>query len=357
MADYDYGNARLRAMKSRLLSRREIQALAEVGSLQGLITALTSTAYRKPIEAALARTSGMDCIAESLRNDLINTLGKIRQFYSGEAGDIVAIVLRTCDIHNLKTILRGLSRDIPAGEIPAILLPVGDLDSSTLVELTRSPGPRGAIDLLASMNMPIVQPLLKLRAEHPGADIFEMELALDQWYYREARQYLENSHADDLMSSALKLDADIANILTVLRFAHAPAEHKIISQRFETGDLTRLLVGPGRLPFTLLAQAGGQDTVEAAVNILAGTVYEPPLRLGLEAYTKSNRLSDLEKQLRRFRLAWMSTLIAKDPLGIGVVLGYMALKINEVSNIRWIALGINLGLNSASIKADLEFIA
>ena len=40
MSDFDYGNARLRVMKSRLLSRQELEALAEAGSLNGLIAAL-----------------------------------------------------------------------------------------------------------------------------------------------------------------------------------------------------------------------------------------------------------------------------------------------------------------------------
>jgi hypothetical protein len=47
MADYDYGNARLRVMKSRLLPRSELEVLAEAGSLDGLIAALTKTVYQK----------------------------------------------------------------------------------------------------------------------------------------------------------------------------------------------------------------------------------------------------------------------------------------------------------------------
>jgi vacuolar-type H+-ATPase subunit C/Vma6 len=44
----------------------------------------------------------------------------------------------------------------------------------------------------------------------------------------------------------------------------------------------------------------------------------------------------------------------KDPLGIGMVLGYVALKVNEVNNIRWITQGINLGLKAEAVRAGLE---
>ena len=356
MSGYDYGNARLRAMKSRLLSRPEMEALVQVGSVQALINALIKSAYRKAIEEALVRASDLDCIAEALNRDLVETLGKVRRFYSGRAGEMVAIPLRAYDVHNLKTILRGLSKHATPDEITPALLPVGELTPALLTRLARAPEPRAAIDLLASMRLPMAQPLLELRADQPGADIFEMELALDRWRFQQAYNYVEKSpRATGLLRSALDLEADLANLLTALRFAHAPAERQVLRKRMGGNDLDRLFVGPGRLSFEFLVRVGGQDSVERAVEVLAGTPYQPPLRAGLEVYARSGRLSDLEKGLRHFRLRWMAGLIIKDPLGIGVPLGYCALKTSEVSNIRWITQGINLGLEADAIRAELEF--
>jgi len=357
MSNFDYGNARLRAMKSRLLSRHELEALAEVGSLRGLIAALTKTPYRKPVEAALARTSGMNCIASALRDDLINTLGKIQSFYRDEAGEMVAMVMRSYDLHNLKGILRGLAHHVSPAEILSVLLPVGELKSDLLGELARAPDPRAAIDLLASINSPFAQPLLKLRAEYPGADIPRLELALEQWSFSQAKGFLESEHQDGkILSSALDLDADLANLLTVLRFARTPEERKLLREWLGEEDLYPLLLGPGSLSFDLFVQAGMQDTLDAAVDTFAGTIYADSLRTGLEAYAKSRRLSELERQLRRFRLRWMFEKILSDPLGIGVVLGYSALKVNEVGNLRWIAQGTSLGLSAQSTRVNLEFV-
>jgi vacuolar-type H+-ATPase subunit C/Vma6 len=52
----------------------------------------------------------------------------------------------------------------------------------------------------------------------------------------------------------------------------------------------------------------------------------------------------------------MASQISKDPLGIGVLMGYLALKENEVSNIRWIAYGISMEMSPAAIQAELEYI-
>lgn len=357
MPDYEYGNARLRVMKSRLLSRRTLNELAETGSLQGLIAALTKTAYQKSIEAALTRFTGMNCIDEALHTDLIATIGAIGNFYHEETRKLIALLLRSYDIENLKTILRGLSRNVPSGEIIPLLLPIGDLKINTLRELARLNNTREAIDLIASQSLPFASPLLKLRAERPGAETFEMELALDQWHFDGGQQTLRSQAGEDgLLNLAFALDADLANVLTALRFAHAPREREVLRERMRTEEPLSFFIKAGRIPFETLSSAARYDSVSPAVEALAGTKFGPALRAGFEIYSRSNRLSDIEKKLKQFRLMQLAQMIDKDPLGIGVPLGYVALKVSEVGNIRWIAHGLDLELTPDAIQAELETI-
>jgi vacuolar-type H+-ATPase subunit C/Vma6 len=358
MSGYDYGNARLRAMKSRLLSRQDLEGLAQAGSINGLIAGLTKTPYQKPLESALARSSGINSIATAVRDELVGSLGKVQSFFTEEAGEMVALALQTYDIHNLKAILRGLSRNARPDEIMATLLPVGELKSSLLVELVRALDPRAAIDHLASLNSRFAQPLLQLRSQHPGADTPWMELALEQWSFLEAQNTLQREDRDaEILSEAIKMEADLTNLGTVLRFAHTPEERKLVREWLGEEDLRPLLLGPGFLPFDLLVQAGMQDALDAAAACFDGTAYADSLRTGMKVYAQTGRLSDLERQLRRFRLNWLAGQIIADPLGIGMVLGYCALKVNEVSNLRWVAQGIQMGLNRREIQANLEFVS
>ena len=357
MSDYDYGNARLHVMKSRLLSQRELDVLVDAGNLQNMIAAMAKTVYQRSVESVLMRASGMLCIDEALRINLINTIGKIRSFYNEGAAQMVAFILRTYDIHNLKAILRGLDKNVPADEILAILLPIGELDINTLRELAQLDEPREAIDLLVSMSLSFALPLITLRAEVPGAETSKMELALDRWFYHDTVQILKGEVGkDDPLLSALMLDADLINVMTVLRFAHNPHERPQIRDHLGTDEIEDMFVESGRIPFNQLENAYRKDSIFSAVESLSDTYIEQTLRTGLRLYASSNLLSDLEKHLNRFRLQWMAAQVTKDPLGIGVVLGYVALKVNEVRNIRWIAHGINLGLNGNSIRDELEIV-
>lgn len=357
MSGYDYGNARLRVMKSRLLSRTAVEVLAESNSLHVLINALTKTTYRRAVEAALMRADGMACIAQALSRDLVETLGRMHSFYSGGAGTLVGVMLSAYDVHNLKTILRGLAKHASAEEIAAALLPVGELPAGLLSQLARAPEPRALIDRIASMGLPMARPLLELRARRPAAEMPEIELALDRWRFQRAQAQVRRARRGAvLLSAALHAEIDLVNLLTTLRFVYAPAERQVLHKRIGSEDLSSLFVGPGRLPLDLLNRAGRQDTLEATVEVLSRTPYGPPLRAGLAAYMISGRLSDFERYLRSSHLRWMARQIATDPLGIGVPLGYSALKVNEVANLRWVAQGINLGLDADAITADLEFV-
>ncbi len=358
MPGFDYGNARLRAMKSSLLSRQEMEALADADSLQSLIAALTRTAYGKAIEVAITRAGGPECIADALHRNLVDTVCKIRTFYDEQEGEQVGFVLRRYDVHNLKTILRGRATYAPTDEIAASLLPLGELTGGILDQLIRAPNPRAVIDLLATMRLPYAQPLLVLRAEHPGAETPEMELALDRWYFQEAREQLgKTANGSNVLAQALDLEADIVNLLTVLRFVHAPAERQVLEQMLHTNTLQDLFVLPGRVPLELLVRASEYEGLPSAVDALADTPYAAPLKSGLDQYRQSARLSDFEKQLQLYRLRRMAGFMAQDPLGIGVLLGYLALKTTEIGNIRWVAQGINLGLKADAVKAELEFAA
>lgn len=343
-------------MKSRLLPRRTLEELTEVGSVQSLITALTNTAYREAVEAALVRLTDMECLAEALRNDLVATLGKARTFYSEAAYELTQLVLLRYDVHNVKTILRGLAGHVPANEIIGSTLPIGELYPADIVELARMANWRLAIDLLATWRLPLVKPLLELRAtprsRDGGMEPLEMEVALDRWYF----DTVMVGAGDTTLREAMAFEADVTNMMTALRLVGVPDVATILRERFGAADVTLLFVGPGHIPFALLAEAAHQESILDAVDTLAATTYGVTLTGALHAYAASARLSVFERALTQQQLHYAAGLLAHDPLGIGVLLGYAALKTNEVANLRAIAQGLMLGEKPDRIRSELMLV-
>jgi vacuolar-type H+-ATPase subunit C/Vma6 len=129
------------------------------------------------------------------------------------------------------------------------------------------------------------------------------------------------------------LHADLANLLTALRFAHRPKERDQLPGRLELEQPQALFIGPGRLPFDQLAQASSQQSINDALDHLLIPPFAELLQAGFRRYQETNRLSDIERHLRRFRLTRLARLIRLDPLGLGVLIGYLELKMNELHNL------------------------
>ena len=356
MSEYDYGNARVRAMKSRLLSRSSLELMAEAGSVDGLIAALTDTPYRQAVEAALLRWSGLECLAEALRANLVATVGKARTFYQGAAGALAALALRRYDLHNLIAVLRGLARHVPPDEILASTLPVGELRPADLAELAGAADFRAALDLLATWRLPLAQPVLKQRAVgHAGEDnLFFIELALQSWHMQSALQAARAGGAKAApLHETLMLEADATNILTVLRLAGVMDPASAVGDLLGAEGVVGLFVGPGRVRVSRLAEAANRRSAAGAAEVLAPTPYGADLAEALVTDGGPPVLSAVERALRLRQIRHAAGLFARDPLGIGVLLGYVALKMAEISNLRAIAQGLVLKEKPDRIRAEL----
>lgn len=356
MDGFEYGNARLRAMRSSLLTQEEILQMAGASSLTEFIGMLAKTPYRKTLEIALVQTGDLDSIYDAVRRNFSETAIKLRTFYTGKVGSLVQQVLLKYSLHNLKAILHGLSHHAEGAEIENALLPVGSTPESVLSQLLHAANPREAVDILATIGHPLAQPLLILRAEKPGADLADMEQALDSWYVLEvSRAAKQDPDGYNLILSALRQEMDIRNIMTVLRFVHSPSEQQMNKARVERNGFAGLFSAFGTISNDTLYQLYATKNMKQALALLMHTVYAQPLNEGLSRYEHAGRLSEIERSLRRYQLHWYTAQIARDPLGIGVVMGFLALKAAEVNNLRRIARGIQLKLDPDASRAELEF--
>lgn len=351
MTDYDYANARLRAMRSRLLPAATLADLATVPDLTALLNALTRTPYREAVELALVNQTGLSALREALQADLYGRLRRAGRFFSGAAAELAALALSRFDLENLKAVLRGLTQALAPEAITGALIPAGSIPPSDWLAMAQTGNPRQAIDLLATWRLPLAAPLVELRASQPGASSLQLELALERWQF--ARLTARREAAARPLQTLAHLTADSANTMTVLRLVGLPGKATFLQQHFGTPNVTSLLVGPGRMPFSQLAAAASQETVAAAVDVLRDGSLGEPLRAALPRFRATGQLSSLERALQREELALARRFFVSAADNIGVFLGYLLLSQNEAANLRRIGYGLDLRQPAVEIQADL----
>lgn len=355
---YGYGNARLRARRSRLLTPADYERLLAKPSVEALISALHDTPYRADLEAALMQVGQERAIFEAVRRNFTCALNQMRNFYHGSARELVDQLLRRWDRHNLLAILRGQSHKIPARQIQEALIPVGRFDEIALRELTRQPGLPAMLDLMTVWRLPYAKALRETRAGVGVVpDLDRLELALNQaHYYALLREVATGNGNRRLLCKWLHTEIDLVNLRTVLRLARQPGLSAIVQQHYEADGIDPLLVQPGgHLPTARLAQLVNQaGSLADVIDGLRDTRYAPALTAGWNRYRAANGSETiLERELERWFTHTAAALFGQNPLGIGIPIAYLACKEVEIANLRLIAQAVALELDREAVKPDL----
>ncbi len=354
--EYGYANARLRAMKSRLLTRGDYAALLDEPTIVEVITRLTHTAYQPEIEAALIRAAGWECLSEGLRRHLSRTLNGITHFFSDTPLRLWRILIARWEVFNLKTILRGQAHHIAAREMLDAVIPVGELRESDYGRLAQQTSVRATVDLLATWNHPCARPLIEAVPRYAErGDLAELELALDRARYADAfkrLEYLEDENAA-LVRATLRAEIDAVNILTVLRLSEGGVGARLM-QRYSSAAPAPLLIKGGGAASQRLFAHKEVPAIESLVRELSDTGFGEALTRGLARYEESKMLTafedELDAQLARQNVA----LFHRDPLSIGIAIAYQSALVNEARNLRVIGRGKDAGWKRAEIEKELR---
>ena len=351
MSGYDYANARLRVMRSRLFTAAALRDLTTVRDLPNLLSSLTRSPYRPAVEMALASQTGLPALQQALQQDLFARIRRAHAFFRDDAARLAGLALQRFDLDNLKAVLRGLAQGVAPEQINGALLPAGTLSLSDWTQLTQAGTARQAVDMMATWRLPLIAPLLALRANRPGVTSLQMEVALERWHFAQIASRTEPALRP--LQRFTQLDADITNLMTVLRLAGVQGKERFLEQQFDTPDLEVLLVGPGRIPFGQLLAAANKETVTAAIAAFLGGPFAAPLQAALPHYQQTGQLSQLEQRLRAEPLRLARTFFVAAADDIGIFLGYLILSQNETANLRRIGHGLDLGQPAGEIQADL----
>jgi V/A-type H+-transporting ATPase subunit C len=348
--EYDYVNARIKGMKSRLLAPPLFETLILKPDVESIIAELENTPYKQEIEKATVQYSGIKCIEVALRKDFANTFRKILGFMKGgESETYINILLSRWDIQNIKTILRGKNIHMTSAEIVECLVPAGQLDDTTLIELIKQPDVKAVIDLLATWGIEYAKPLTRNFKEYSEKrDLTILEYAIDKFYYENALEKLgEDSYDDRILLDMITTEIDVTNIKNVL---------KMIRDKIEIEEAETFLIKGGiTLDIEKLLTMLRSGTLEGAIKFLDATPYKFLSELPADAF-KTEKISVFEKELEKYLIKRGISRFLGDPLSIAVAVGYVWAKYNEITNIRIIARCKTADITEKEIREELIYV-
>jgi V/A-type H+-transporting ATPase subunit C len=337
-SDYGYINARVKAMKSRLLPRETLYELLGARDLAALTDTLGATAYGKDLSEALTHASGLSAIEEGLRRNLCHTTAKLLEIADGKPGELLGVILERWDLENIKTVLRGKHTRLSRDEILSGVVPAGRLDETRMAELAGAEDSKAVADMLATWHSPFARPLTRaLSAYAQDNNLANLELALDRSYVSAGLEtIMKGDRNAAILRAILKEQIDALNFGTALRLR---------GEALEEGVLKGFWI------------AGGEEILERHFLALARAENFPQ---ALAQAPLSFRLAEKPEDEEAFERARSRALALKcarlyrgDPLMINVSIGYLWMKTIEVTNLRLIGRGKAYGLPQPEIEKEL----
>lgn len=339
----EYVAARVRARRAKLLTEEDYRKLLRMGT-SGIARFLEENEYKAEINALGARYSGVDLIEYALNQNVAKHFSDLLDWAGGKLHDRIAAYLRTYDVWNIKTILRGIYTDSPPEEIQTDLIRAGELDSSTIDQLVDAESIPAAVELLEGTIY--YDALTDTLPEYQEAGVLvPLENTLDRVFYDhilDIRTGLFESEPLQLYEEYLQAEIDFRNVRNTLRLARSGADISPTAYfidggvLFDAAELRQLI----------------ENTDELVEHIQASR-YGDQLRGALDQLATAESLIEFEHTLDAALLSYADTLASRYPVSITAVMSYILAKEREIENIRAIARGREVGLDEDRIRDEL----
>lgn len=343
MPDFPYINARVRAMRSRLLDAGRMEELLALPTLDAFIQALNTTPYGRDLQEALARFAALQAVDVALARNFYHATTKILSFGDGKPRQLIEVVLMRWDLINLRLILRGKHTGTAGDDIARNLIPAGSLNEAALRELAGQPDVPGVVGAFSGLDHPFAAPLQEGLGDYlETKDLFALELRLERFYATYGLRVASGGGgSQQVVRSLLQAELDATNVKTAFKVQRedglsreAKARFFIPGGRIVTEDL-----------FLLLAH---RETREQGMKWLRVQ--------GFPVKAVSDDLTAFERDLDLAMAKAQTGLYLGDPLGIDIVVAYLALKYNEVRNLRLIARSKTLGIPRDRVRKEMVVV-
>ena len=342
-------NARVRGMKSRLLSRQQFDALLDLDDVERLTQSLLDSPYKSEMAEALTQYQGADAVEEAVSRNLAETFRSLQRIAKDDLREPADRFLARWDLMGVKALLRNRHHGIDVQEGMESLTPGPSLSVALMNEFAGKPSMDELVAALASWNSDLCGPLVKnLGAYHESGALDILENALDRGYFE-----------GTISSLSTRKDANSRLICQVLRMEIDRINLRLLMQRRGTGTtaenkIEQLMPGGLVSKSILLEVAAAQDGAEAMKH-LEKTKYAD-LVGRLYTLVQTGRFAPLDRLFELLLIHYLARESRVHVMTLAIFMHYTWLKHNEVINLRMIARGEARHMPRGRVREEVMYV-
>ncbi|MEM2138318.1 MAG: V-type ATPase subunit [Candidatus Anstonellaceae archaeon] len=360
---YGYSNARVRAMRTSLLSRRQAEDLLKLHSSAAMAEYLTRLHFREDFSGLSPKMNDEERVETAVGRNFARTAQKLLRITPEQSKPTLRAFLGRYDVHNIKTILLGRKLGKQKQETEFLLIPAGSI---TPAELSRMLSAKSSEELYESIrttefgsrfissksasHLPRQKIKEALASPHANGEMIDsLLLALDSYYFEVAASAVKPNEKDaDIILNLLRAEADVKNALTIMRLKRGKADKRVIMKN---------LVSGGNFTKHQLEKMAEAKEVSEIPKLAPGFFVS---EAGKAAFAEAEKRYKEDGQLSHFEVAFEGSLarrslhaLHRSMMSIGTIVGFLFLKEEEMNNIRKVLRGRALGLPMEKIAEML----
>lgn len=363
---YGYSNARIRAMRPHLLSKKQAEDLLKIKTNAAVAEYLSRTAYGQDFANMPHDINDEERIDMAVSKNFARTMQKILKIAPEENRDILLAFLARYDIHNIKAILFSKSLSKSNEEIHKLLIPAGSIRQESLKSMIEAKNPNEFYSLLqksdfgsrflsSSLAKGISKEKMALVFSSPqdhGKELAEFIHALDVYYYKMVSEVVctKIDKETETVFSLLKTETDSKNIITAMRLKKNGAGWETIMKHMvDGGNFTRK---------QLEEIAKSQDAhaiVSAVSKYFISNIGKEEFATAEERFKKDGQISHFEVVFERAIGRKSLKALRHSMMSIGAIVGFLLLKEEEMNNIHKIVRAKTLGVPEDKVAEMLVF--
>tara|TARA_B100001113_G_scaffold91741_1_gene73476 strand:- start:114 stop:1148 length:1035 start_codon:yes stop_codon:yes gene_type:complete len=334
---------------SRAKSRRK--KLADLARMRQLINqstdqltaSVSNMGYADEVNLYAGKLTGADLVEAALTHNLEAELFDILKMCNGKIRDIVEIYTSRFEYQNAKVVLRSVVNEVSIEKVSNSILPdLNEINTPWLKIIETADDLRSA-----ALQMRRKSFGSDLKALPEDARLSEYEDALDRHYFKSALKSLKaNNPATRYLKDYLSMEIDHRNMLNIL---------EANSIGISSEETSKLLIPGGKIlpsrSFSTIA-AGGKS---ALLDILRSSARfdMAHFEMLLEEVAKSRSLDSIVTWFKEREYKFMKKMSYLHPISALPIVYYVAMKVQEVADLRIIVRGRFAGLPAEVLEAHI----